>query len=97
VISRRSTRHAGTRFFARGIDENGNCANFVETEQIVEHADIASSFVQTRGSLPVFWSQTPDVIHYKPDPKVDATKSHVDAFARHFHEQVRIYGDQVRS
>ena len=27
---------AGTRFNARGIDKNGNAANFVETEMIFE-------------------------------------------------------------
>jgi len=26
----------GTRFFARGADDKGNVANFVETEQIIE-------------------------------------------------------------
>ncbi len=28
---------AGTRFHARGIDENGNAANYVETEMIFEY------------------------------------------------------------
>ncbi|KAI8873266.1 hypothetical protein GQ42DRAFT_160640 [Ramicandelaber brevisporus] len=35
VISRRSQFRAGTRYFARGVDDEGNVANFVETEQIV--------------------------------------------------------------
>jgi hypothetical protein len=25
----------GTRYNSRGIDEEGNCANFVETEQLI--------------------------------------------------------------
>jgi hypothetical protein len=29
---------AGTRFNARGMDEEGNCANFVESEMIFECA-----------------------------------------------------------
>jgi hypothetical protein len=34
LISRRSCEHAGTRFKARGIDDAGHTANFVETEQV---------------------------------------------------------------
>ena len=34
LISRLSCRRAGTRFNARGIDDDGNVANFVETETI---------------------------------------------------------------
>ena len=50
---------AGTRFNARGIDESGNCANFVETELILEYPalSLVYSHVQVRGSLPLFWSQ----------------------------------------
>jgi hypothetical protein len=29
LISRRSSKKAGTRFYARGIDDEGNVANFV--------------------------------------------------------------------
>lgn len=35
VISRRSKDRAGLRFQRRGIDEDGNVANFVETEMII--------------------------------------------------------------
>ncbi|RKF61784.1 Phosphoinositide phosphatase SAC1 [Golovinomyces cichoracearum] len=35
LISRRSRRRAGTRYFSRGLDEKGNVSNFNETEQIV--------------------------------------------------------------
>ncbi|MBN3289793.1 SYNJ1 protein, partial [Polypterus senegalus] len=34
VISRLSCERAGTRFNVRGTDDNGNVANFVETEQV---------------------------------------------------------------
>ena len=36
LISRRSRYFAGTRFLKRGINHQGNVANFVETEQLVE-------------------------------------------------------------
>lgn len=35
LITRRSRHRAGTRYFARGIDEEGHVANFNETEQII--------------------------------------------------------------
>lgn len=35
LISRRSHMRSGTRYNARGIDDSGNVANFVETEQIL--------------------------------------------------------------
>ena len=36
VLSRRSRHRAGTRYKRRGVDEAGNCANYVETEQVRE-------------------------------------------------------------
>lgn len=35
LITRRSRHRAGTRYFSRGIDEDGHVSNFNETEQIV--------------------------------------------------------------
>lgn len=35
LIARRRWAMGGTRYNARGIDEKGNCANFVETEQLI--------------------------------------------------------------
>ena len=66
-MSRRSKYRTGTRFFVRGSDDTGNVANFCETEQILEKksAGIMASYVQTRGSMPMKWTQTPD-IKYKP-------------------------------
>ena len=34
VLSRLSCERAGTRFNTRGVDDDGNVANFVETEQV---------------------------------------------------------------
>lgn len=55
-ISRRSRFRQGCRFTKRGIDNNGNVANFVETEQILIFPDgKINSYVQVRGSIPVKW------------------------------------------
>jgi hypothetical protein len=35
LVSRRSRHRAGTRYFSRGIDEEGHVSNFNETEQII--------------------------------------------------------------
>ncbi|ELU14930.1 hypothetical protein CAPTEDRAFT_227829 [Capitella teleta] len=69
LISRRSRFRAGTRYRRRGVDETGSCANYVETEQILQFANHIISFVQVRGSVPLYWSQTG--IKYKPPPRID--------------------------
>ena len=41
-----SVYSVGTRYFIRGLDIEGNAANYVETEQIVQFESGACSFVQ---------------------------------------------------
>lgn len=55
LISRRRHAMAGTRYLSRGLDDDGNVANFVETEQLLIFRDQVYSFVQIRGSVPLFW------------------------------------------
>ena len=55
LISRRQHVRTGTRMNVRGLDDDGNAGNFVETEQIVRIDQLIYSYVQTRGSVPVFW------------------------------------------
>jgi phosphatidylinositol 4-phosphatase len=56
-VSRRSRHRQGCRFTMRGVDEEGHVANFVETEQALLHEDgRQTSFVQIRGSIPLFWA-----------------------------------------
>ncbi|KAK2705161.1 hypothetical protein QYM36_017269 [Artemia franciscana] len=94
VISRRSRYNAGTRFYTRGINLDGHVANFVETEQIVEYDGQKTAFVQTRGSIPIFWNQLPN-LKYKPSVVIDSFKEHILALTKHFEEQVLQYGQQV--
>lgn len=69
---------SGTRYFSRGIDAEGNVSNFNETEQIVLldpiedgntstffEGKIKLSYVQTRGSIPIYWAQVNN-IKYTP-------------------------------
>lgn len=45
LISRRRFAMAGARFIARGIDDNSNVANFVESELIITFQQHMYSFV----------------------------------------------------
>uniref|UniRef100_A0A182PL10 Phosphatidylinositol-3-phosphatase SAC1 n=1 Tax=Anopheles epiroticus TaxID=199890 RepID=A0A182PL10_9DIPT len=93
LISRRSVQHAGTRLFCRGINSEGEVANYVETEQILITGQDQVSFVQTRGSIPLFWHQTPN-LQYKPRPQLLVGRDHLIACSRHFDEQCKLYGAQ---
>ncbi|KAL2801888.1 SacI homology domain-containing protein [Aspergillus granulosus] len=74
LISRLSSRRAGTRFNARGIDDDGNVANFVETETILWiPPGVIFSYVQVRGSVPIFWEQATGFL--PGQQKIDVTRS----------------------
>ncbi|XP_063992815.1 phosphatidylinositide phosphatase SAC2 isoform X1 [Diachasmimorpha longicaudata] len=91
IISRRSRFRAGTRYKRRGVDEAGKCANYVETEQLVWYHDHQVSFVQVRGSVPVYWSQPG--YKYRPPPRIDRDEAETQiAFEKHFEEELSHYG-----
>jgi phosphatidylinositol 4-phosphatase len=58
LISRRSWRRTGARFFSRGSNAQGYVSNFVETEQIVYSEDKTIGYLQIRGSIPLLWTHT---------------------------------------
>lgn len=93
-ISRRSRLRQGCRFTKRGLDDDGNAANFVETEQILLFPDgKVTSYVQIRGSIPVKWCSP---VHMRYDPKVyiDENRQLSTDFAqKHFSECLDKYGD----
>lgn len=60
------------RYKRRGVDEDGEVANYVETEQIIIYRSHEVSFMQVRGSVPVFWSQPG--YKYRPPPRLDKGK-----------------------
>lgn len=45
------------RFNVRGTNDEGHVANFVETEQVIFLDNEITSYLQTRGSVPLFWEQ----------------------------------------
>jgi len=88
LISRRSSKMAGTRFNSRGIDDEGNAANTVETEQIVIYENIMYSFNQLRGSVPVFWKQKSVLSKIKLTRTPELS---FPAFAKHFDQLIKLY------
>ena len=65
LISRKDCRRPGRRFVTRGLDREGNAANFVETEHIFVQYNQpkmkVASLVQIRGSIPLIWSMKPNM------------------------------------
>lgn len=57
------------RYKRRGVDTDGHVANYVETEQLIHVHSHTLSFVQSRGSVPVFWSQAG--YRYNPRPRLE--------------------------
>ncbi|KIV78184.1 hypothetical protein, variant 2 [Exophiala sideris] len=94
VISRLSSRRAGTRFNSRGVDDNGNVANFVETETIFwSPSGLCFSYTQIRGSIPIFWESASSLI--PGQQKIQITRSPEatqPAFDKHFATLERTYG-----
>ncbi|ROW11528.1 hypothetical protein VMCG_01121 [Cytospora schulzeri] len=94
IISRLSCRRAGTRFNSRGIDDDGNVANFVETETIYwSPSGVLFSYAQVRGSVPVFWEQSAGLL--PGQQKISITRSPdgaQPAFNKHFQDLEHNYG-----
>ncbi|KAG6814015.1 hypothetical protein H0H92_003865 [Tricholoma furcatifolium] len=108
LISRRSRYRAGTRYFRRGIDHEGHVANFNETEQLIliegpttpgaqristDNFATKLSYVQIRGSIPVFWAEV-NTLRYKPDLQVMDLQETANMMKKHLQEQASIYGNQ---
>ncbi|KAJ3159758.1 Phosphatidylinositide phosphatase SAC1 [Geranomyces michiganensis] len=96
LISRRSHHRAGTRYHSRGVDDNGNVSNYVETEQLVvlPQAGARTAYVQTRGSMPMYWTQTAN-IRYQPKLEILPNPKTAESFKKHFKTQLDLYGNQI--
>lgn len=96
LISRRFITRPGLRYLRRGIDDEGYTANSVETEQLLSKQSGAPlnkmhSFTQIRGSIPLYFSQSP--YSFKPVPNLQHSyeKNHI-AFRRHLKILAARYG-----
>jgi hypothetical protein len=110
IIARRSRHFAGARFLKRGTNDLGHVANDVETEQIVSDALTTSfhapgprlyaspgytSYVQHRGSIPLFWTQDNTGVAPKPPIDMSVADPFYSAAALHFDHLFERYGAPV--
>uniref|UniRef100_A0A8C5A4R4 phosphoinositide 5-phosphatase n=1 Tax=Gadus morhua TaxID=8049 RepID=A0A8C5A4R4_GADMO len=95
IISRLSSERAGTRFNVRGTNDDGQVANFVETEQVIFLDDKVSSFIQIRGSIPLFWEQPGIQVGSHRVKLSRGFEANAPAFERHFSALRKLYGKQV--
>ncbi|KAL9124287.1 MAG: hypothetical protein Q9217_006373, partial [Psora testacea] len=110
VIARRSRFFAGARFLKRGVNDLGYVANDVETEQIVAEILTTSlhapgpelfanpnytSYVQHRGSIPLYWTQDNSGVSPKPDIELNLVDPFYMAAALHFDNLFKRYGAPV--
>ncbi|KAI8927041.1 SacI homology domain-containing protein, partial [Entophlyctis helioformis] len=110
LIARRSRHFAGARFLKRGANNKGYVANDVETEQIVHDAATTSfflppgrygsnpgytSFLQHRGSIPVYWAQEAAAMAAKPQIELTVVDPYYTAAAKHFNSMFKRYGTPI--
>ncbi|KAK4462779.1 Polyphosphoinositide phosphatase [Cladorrhinum samala] len=110
VIARRSRYFAGARFLKRGANDLGYVANDVETEQIVSEALTTSfhapgpkyfasptytSYVQHRGSIPLYWTQDNTGVTPKPMIELNLVDPFYTAAALHFDNLFERYGAPI--
>ncbi|KAI9745577.1 MAG: phosphatidylinositol-3,5-bisphosphate 5-phosphatase [Claussenomyces sp. TS43310] len=110
IIARRSRFFAGARFLKRGANDLGYVANDVETEQIVSDGLTTSfhapgpklfanpsytSYVQHRGSIPLYWTQDSTGVTPKPPIELNLVDPFYGAAALHFDNLFERYGAPV--
>ncbi|QUC15903.1 uncharacterized protein UV8b_00144 [Ustilaginoidea virens] len=110
VIARRSRHFAGARFLKRGANNLGFVANDVETEQIVSESLTTSfhspgsrlycspqytSYVQHRGSIPLYWTQDSTGVTPKPPIELNLVDPFYGAAAMHFNDLFQRYGAPI--
>ncbi|KIN00183.1 hypothetical protein OIDMADRAFT_124919 [Oidiodendron maius Zn] len=110
IIARRSRYFAGARFLKRGANDLGYVANDVETEQIVSEVLTTSfhgpgpklfaspnytSYVQHRGSIPLYWTQDNTGVTPKPPIELNLVDPFYGAAALHFDNLFDRYGAPI--
>lgn len=106
LISKRSTKRCGLRYMRRGVDSNGDVANFVETEQILLYNNLHpnpdnnenklnySKFKIIRGSIPLFFTQDSSKLQPTPIVKKDY-KTNKSYLIKHFNNLEKFYNKEL--
>ncbi|KAF2703333.1 hypothetical protein K504DRAFT_485898 [Pleomassaria siparia CBS 279.74] len=110
IIARRSRYFAGARFLKRGTNDLGYVANDVESEQILSEALTTSfhapgprlyanptytSYIQHRGSIPLYWTQDNTGVTPKPDIDLNLIDPFYSSAALHFDNLFERYGAPI--
>lgn len=102
LIARKESQNLGTRYNRRGLNESAFVANFVEVEQIVINKTLSSarypvcsSYVQVRGSVPMYWYQNIKVLDPKPTININNSVETVLGMKIHLSDLNKRYGSQI--
>ncbi|CAH7668464.1 SacI homology domain-domain-containing protein [Phakopsora pachyrhizi] len=85
--------------FYTNLNSNNNSLNHNQHQQHLPTSStmanklIMASFVQTCGSVPIFWTEIYN-LRYKQDLKIMDVPQTQESMKAHFNQQVKIYGDQ---
>jgi hypothetical protein len=95
-LARKEIHNLGTRYNTRGLNHLAFVGNFVEVEQVLEnltlstiHKPVLSSYVQVRGSVPLYWSQKIKLLVPKPVIEVDHEMNSLLGMKLHFLHLIR--------
>ncbi|KAL3232584.1 hypothetical protein RNJ44_04500 [Nakaseomyces bracarensis] len=92
IISRESFKRNGYRNSIRGINDEGETADFMETEFIMYSRSFSYAHAQVRGSVPVFWEQKE---YSTSSPKIHITRAleaTQSVFEKHMNSILNTYG-----
>ena len=71
-----------------GIDDDGNVANYCESEQLIYYQNLCCSHLQIRGSVPVFWQQRGLTAQLKVNRSYELTNG---SFLKHVGDITKTY------
>lgn len=93
IISRQDNKRNGSLFGPFGMDDDGNVANFVQTEISFTLNDKIYNYSLLGGNVPMFWKLDSHLISTKLDFKKYSLDSTFHSFFKFFDSLVNQYGD----
>ena len=75
-----------------GMTSYAGDQGYVEQKPLSGPETQVLSYVQTRGSVPVFWAEV-NTLHYTPKLQIRGVEAAANAARKHFDEQIQLYGE----
>lgn len=75
-----------------GVMSYGGDRGFASGDPVSATETQVLSYVQTRGSVPVYWAEV-NTLHYTPKLQIRGVEAAANAARKHFDEQIRLYGE----